>query len=330
MPLDPDDSASWVNIPCPVDLKPIQNELTKAGGLNQFGKPNFIIVWGQEYKTFDLGRKRIHFDEGLIPASIRPSRFACRPEVYEKALKWIEGRERERRDAYLRLDWARYGKYTDVAEFFASSAVFSGDWIRLSDDPSVDAAEAMKLMPDGWRYISGLYKHEYIGQQCFYVLQWLTPREFGSKDDWDSNRYGDEFVPETQATERMVDVTGPFPTNGAYENVALRIGKKHTLRIKHSRLINETVEYDIYRFKEPTIQNTVEPLQELLHIRDRLTHAEKSKEYRDNQRRAKFHEDMETAKSDHSDLMKALVRDAAPVGYGNPTNISANKTKFDN
>lgn len=325
IPLDPNDASTWRNVPCPVDLAPIQRELSVVGGVNEHGFANFRIVWGQEYRTFDLGRMRIHFDEEAVPAIHTPNRFAVPEDVYARAVDWYR-REHERRSAaYLSLDWKEFNRYADLAEYLEQNEL-SDNYKRLPNTEE-DLQRLISLMPPGWMYLNGLHTFEHIGQQCFYVLQWFRAEEFGSKAAWDEVRFGRTYVPETDQVEELVDINGPYPERGQYEHVAIRVSSPRTYEDKHPVIIGQTVTREIQGYKEPTLENTVEPLRELLKIRDRLTDYEKSAQARNRRRFTEFRDRMLEGRVAFKENFQEIFRDAKPVGGGNPTNISANKSK---
>lgn len=326
-PIDPNDPRTWVNIPGPADLRPIQEELTKVGGLNRFGEPNFIIVWGQEYKTWDCGKMRLHFDEDLVDAKHTANRWACRPDVFERAATWLAHEEQRRVEAFMRLDFETANRFPDVSKYLESYEDSSG-YLKLPSNEQ-DLGRLARLMPDGWMYVNGLFDFEHIGQQVYWVLQYFPPETFGSKKAWDDNRFGNQYYPETDREETLLDINGPFPERGMYEMPVIRIGEKRTVEMKHDILIGTTIQREYYSYKEPTIENTVEPLKELLRIRDRLTDAEKDPVMRSAKREKDFLEERPGAFERWRKSFRERFRDAKPVGGGNPTNTSANKAKFD-
>ena len=326
-PINPNDPRTWVNIPSPVDLRPIQEELTRVGGLNRFGKPNFIIVWGQEYMTWDCGKMRIHFDEELIEAKHTPHRWACRPDVYHRAVQWLMGGEKERVEAYMNLDWATLNRFPSVGAYLREYEDPTG-YQKLPSDVE-DLGRMARLMPEGWMYVNDLFDFEHIGQQCYYVLQFYPPESLGTKNSWDEDRFGTQYYPETDREEPLIDINGPFPEQGSYEKPVVRIGERCEIEMRHPTIIGATITREYYAFKEPTIANTVEPLKELLQIRDSLTDAEKDPAQRNAKREKDFLDERPKAMDRWRKAFRERFRDAKPVGGGNPTNISANKAKFD-
>lgn len=325
-PLDPTDPRTWKNIPCPVDLSAIQAELARVGGVNAQGEPNFIIVWGQEYRTWDCGRMRIHFDEEAVPAIHTPNRFAVPPDVYARSLSWLQKQNEKRAAAYMNLDWDAFNKHADIAEYLAENEL-SDNYMRLPDDPT-EMRNLIALMPDGWMYLNGLHTFEHIGQQCFYVLQWFRPAEFGDRKAWDELRFDKAYLPETDQEEALVDINGPYPVIGQYEGVAIRVCETRIYEDKHPVLVGVTIPREIHGFKEPTFDNTVEPLKELLKIRDRLTDSQKDKVGRNRSRFKDFREKRVEGDAEFRKGFREKFDDAKPVGRGEPTNISANKNKI--
>lgn len=325
-PLDPNNPATWVNAPCPVDLRPIQEELTKVGGLNRFGEPNFIIVWAQEYRTFDCGQMRIHFDEQLIPAIQTPTRYAVRPDVFERAVAWLNKQNELRKQAYMNLDWKAFNKLPDIKEYLEANELSEGYMLLPSNDE--DLGRMARMLPDGWMYINGLHKFEHIGEQAFYVLQWFPPEAFkGGREGWDIERFTRAYVPELDNEEEFVDVIGDFPTRGNYELPVIRIANRVKAPMKHEVLVGVNNDYEYSTYKTPTIANVVEPLKELLRRRDELTDAEKDPNKRNEARMKDFVEGMPERRESWGKRFREMFRAAKPVGGGNPTNISSNKTK---
>lgn len=327
-PLDPRNRSTWKNIPSPVDLAPINAALRDAGGVNEFGEANFIIVWAQEYKTWDAGGMRIHFDDENIEAIHTPRRFACRPDVFTRATAWLEKGNARRAEAYMRLDFDGVGHYPNVADYLKTREL-ANDYYELPSDET-DMGRLARLMPDGWMYIHGHWDFEHIGQQAFYVLQYFRPQEFGGRKEWDELRFGEQYCPETDRVEPLVDILGPFPERGQYENVVLRVADLDTYEDPHPVEIGTTITRDILRFKAPTVAYVCDRVREMIKLRDSLTHAQKDSRKRSAKRFKDFHDRLPEMAEKYGDEFSARFRAAKPVGGGNPTNISTNKTKFDN
>jgi hypothetical protein len=327
VPLDPGDKSTWKNIPCPIDLAPIQAELTRLGGLNEHGNPNFIIVWGQEYKTWDSGRMRIHFDDENIDAIHHPNRFACTPEVFARAAKWLEEREAERQQALMNLDFAAWNRHPDVALYLEANEL-KENWLRLPHEEE-DLGRIARLMPDGWMYLNGLHTFEHIGQQCFYVLQYFREKEFNCESDWEDLRYGNGYFPETDKDEDFLDILGPYPAKGQYEHVAFRITTPRVVAEKHSTWIGETVSRTLYGYKEPTVEYVSERLKARLKQREQATSDQVDASKANAKRFRDFRDAMPANREKFQQEFRQKFNDAKPVGLGNPTNISANKSKVD-
>jgi hypothetical protein len=164
---------------------------------------------------------------------------------------------------------AGFNRYPDIGQYLAANEL-SDNFMKLPDDKE-DLNALIRLMPDGWMYIAGLWDFEHIGQQCFYVLQHFRPAEFGSEAEWNELRFGRQYVPETDREESLVDVLGPYPSKGHYELPVVRVCEIETYEDAHPVEIGKTITREICRYKDPTIENTVEPLREMLKIRDRLS-----------------------------------------------------------
>jgi hypothetical protein len=329
VPLDPRDPTTWKNIPCPDDLTGIQAELTRIGGTNKFGEPNFLIVWAQEYRTFDLGKMRIHFDEEAIDAIHTPNRWAVRADVFTRAASWLEQQNQARQRAYMNLDWDSLNDFADVGDYLRGNELPENYFKLPSDEENL--GRLARLLPDGWMYIEGLWDYEHIGQQCYYVLQWYPPEAFGTLNEkaWQELRYDSAYVPETNREEALADVLGPFPGRGGYEGVAVRICDMDVYMDDHPVEIGKKIPRQIYRYKQPTIDYVCERVQELLSIRDTLSDEEKDPIARNKKRFEQFREEQPVKEAAWRSFFRERFNDAKPVGGGNPTNISSNKAKFD-
>jgi hypothetical protein len=327
VPLDPRDPRTWVNIPAPDDTSEIQAELSRIGNLNKFGQPNFIIVWAQEYRTWDLGRMRIHFDDENIPAIHHPVRYAVRPGIYGQAAAWLETENKRRQQAAWNLDFTDYGELPDVGAWLKSNAG-PDDYMLLPHDTD-DLGRIARLLPDGWMYINAPHVFEHIGQHAYYVLQWYPPESFGDTRRWDELRFEKLYCPESDA-EEFVDCLGPFPSEGSYENVVIRIATIDHYEDRHPVEIGRTIRREILRYRQPTVSYVADRLQEMIRLRDTLSDAEKDPVKRSAKRFKDFQDSAPERDMAWRKFFRERFNDAKPVGRGNPTNISSNKTKFDN
>lgn len=315
VPMSLEDKSTHRNVPCPVDLSALQKELTAKGGLippgygEMSGKPMFIIVWGQEHTAYLLGRRRLMFPESKIDARHRTNQYAVRPEVYARALEWLTAEHERRKNAFLTLNFAEFQKFPDVAAYL-EKAESSLDYMKLPAD--AEGARIAAMLPAGWRYVRGLYDYDEIGQQVFFVLQWMPPAFFGNESAWASLRFAQTYFPETDR-EEFIDICGDFPRHGRYEHIALRIGTRH--------------ENDFFNYKEPTYDNVIVPLQALLRITRNMTESQKTAEAQSRaafqRERAKQIAETQRFRED----FRQRYNDAKPVGKGAPTSISANKNK---
>jgi hypothetical protein len=326
-PLDPADPATWINIPCPDDLTKIQAELTRIGGLNRFERPNFIIVWAQEYRTFDLGQNRIHFDEDLIDAIHRPVRWAVRSDVYQRAQSWFQKQAQKRVDDFMNLRWSEFAALPPNVSDYLKNNELAENYFLLPDD-SESLGRIARLIPEGWQYIHGHHKHEHIGQQAYYVLQWYPPESFNEKE-WRELRFDKVYCPETDQDE-YIDINGPFPSEGHYEQVVFRVCTRDVIQVKHPNIIGQTIEREICRYLEPTPDYCADRLREMIQIRDSLTDEQKDPTARSRKRMKHYAEELPTKLAAWRQGFRDRFNDAKPVGGGNPTNISSHKAKFDN
>lgn len=328
VPLGPADPKTWVNTPAPDDLTEIQAELTRVGGVNPHGEPNFKIVWAQEYRTWECGAMRIHFDDENIPAIHHPNRYACRMDVFTRATDWFDKQNKLRQQAYMAMDWKALAAHPDMGEYLRNHEDQSG-WMKLPHDAE-DLGRVARMLPEGWMYVNGHHTFEHIGQQCYYILQWFREQEYNCEKDWNDLRFDKVYYPETDREEPFIDVLGPYPGAGQYEKPIIRIGKVGSFKERHEVWVGDTITREIWRYVQPTFQNTVEPLQELLRIREQATKQDIDPNFRNQQRFKDFQESRPVRKERHRKAFSEKFNDAKPVGKGNPTNISANKTKFDN
>lgn len=226
----------------------------------------------------------------------------------------------------MNLDWKFLGELPDVGKYLEAEEL-SENYTLLPSD-SEDLGRIARLMPEGWMYINGLHEFEHIGEQAFYVLQWYPPEAFkGGRDGWDIDRFVEAYVPEADCVMKYVDVIGEFPTRGSYEKPVIRIANRATAMMKHKKLVGVSNEYEYSTYKEPTIANVIEPLKELLQIRDSLTEAQKDSDRRNEDRSKDFIENMPVRSEEFKKSFRERFRDAMPFGRGRPTNISSNKSK---
>jgi hypothetical protein len=155
--------------------------------------------------------------------------------------------------------------------------------------------------------LCGLYAYQEIGKQSFFVVQWQSPEMLGSKDDWNENRYDYVYLPETDTDENLVDVLGEYPHFGQYSLPVLRIADK--------------ISDKVYRYRQPTVDNVIVPMKQLLQIRERLSDYEKSPEHQQKLRMDKFMADSVRASEIHKEEFAYKFAQAKPVGGGNPTNV---------
>ena len=305
-----------VNNPPPFDVTDIQRELTRIGGVIPPGygentdKPNFIIVWGQSFKTWLNGKMRLMFDDDRIDAKHFPNHFAVTEKVYQRAVQWYLAEEQKRQDALMRCDFQGAQKFPDFAVYLETHES-TLDYFRLPKEANPKTIAGM--IHDGYRYLCGLYSYEEIGRQTFFVLQFQTREMIGTESDWNDNRYGRVYYPETDTDEHLIDILGPYPFHGEYSLPVLRIADK--------------LGDNLYRYREPSKLNVILPMKQLLMIRETLSNAEKSPDAQQKMRVDNFFRKMERTRRTFREDFSYKFAQAKPVGGGNPTNVPTIKVK---
>lgn len=314
--LDYDKPETWVNRPAPADVSAIQHELTRIGGVipagygEMSGQPHFIIVWGQEYKCWLNGKMRLMFDDENIDAQHLPNHFAVTEQVYRRAIHWYLAAEKKRNEALMNCNWENAQKFPDFAEYLRDKES-TLDYFRLPSE--ADPKTIGAIMPDGYRYLCGLWSYQEIGKQAFFVVQWESPEMLGEEKNWNDNRFDFVYLPETDSDENLIDVLGPYPRHGQYSLPILRIADK--------------IADGVYRYRQPTVENVIVPMQQLLHIRGRLSQNEKSPEHQQKLRIEKFRRDFAKTRKNHQKDFSYRFKQAKPVGGGNPTNVPTVEVK---
>lgn len=321
VPLDPRDESTWKNSPAPVDVSDLQRELTKIGGRVPVGygeisgQPILRIVWGQSETMFLGGAERLRFDDQAIPAIIRQKHFIVTDDCFERCIAWVNGCEQKKRDAFMRCDWHGATRLYRIHTYLRQKET-TLNWKLLEGDRSYE--DLARLVPVGWKYLADIPDVVEIGMQAFFVVQWIPPSLLGSERDWSDSRYGWELSLETGRREYQ-DITGPYPKHGAYENVVHFVAEKTRLRVSVD-------EIDYYRYITPTRTNTIEPIIEAINNRENLesTHDLKKASVA----RFKRHKEWQEKKNkDFSVTLKTMIRDAMPVGKGNPVSFLNSKVK---
>lgn len=314
--LDYKNKETWKNSQPPFDVSEIQNELTEIGGVvppgngDNTGKPNFLIVWGQKHKGFLNGKMRLMFDDDRIEAKHFPNHFAVTDAVYARAVEWYLAAEQKRQDALMSCDFQGAQNFPDFADYLELHES-TLDYFRLPEDANPKRIAAM--IPPGYQYLCGLYSYEEIGRQTFFVLQFQTREMLGTESDWNDNRYGYVYHPETDTDENLIDCLGPYPFHGEHSLPVLRIADK--------------LGDNLYRYRQPSRDNIILPMKQLLMIRERLSKQEKSPEYQQKLRVDNFFRRMEQVRRTFREDFKYKFAQAKPVGGGNPTNVPTIKVK---
>jgi hypothetical protein len=292
---------TWINHAAPSINPELQTALTEIGGIipgkyGEFaGRPIFEIKWGQSELMHQSGQMRIRFGDGRIPLQFKKRAFGLPQELAARASVWLQQKEEENRAAYMRADFANASKIHTLTEFLTENAS-SLDFITFA--PETDHKRAASLLPEKYFYVEDIPEMLEIGKQCFFVCQWLPPEFFGSRSDWDGLRYDIEFHPEL-GREIFMDCLGPFPADGFYENVAVQISKPG--------------EYSDFEYIEPTFQNTVEPVLELLRERDSRSNQENDKLFKSKQRLSRLLNQQSAASEEFSKNWRSAWNDAKTV-----------------
>lgn len=124
--------------------------------------------------------------------------------------------------------------------------------------------EAPKVVPEGWTYVQELAELEFIGDQLFYIEQWVPPHLLGeTPESWEAIRYEPWEDPEIGFIERC-DVLGPFPSEGQYRDV-FAIGEPYVYPAFTDE--GEPYEGEYLRFRMPGA-DTLEALREKIFRRE--------------------------------------------------------------
>lgn len=125
-------------------------------------------------------------------------------------------------------------------------------------------AEFPAVIPEGWLAEVELVDLEFIGDQLFYLEQYVPPDRLGeTPESWEVIRYEDWEDPELGLVTHC-DVLGPFPSEGQYREV-FAIGELYVYPAVNDDGEPYTGEY--LRFRMPGA-DTVEALREKLYKRE--------------------------------------------------------------
>lgn len=140
--------------------------------------------------------------------------------------------------------------------FDATGRALSFERKVFSDQP--------KVVPKGWLYELELESVEFIGDQLFYVEQWVPPDLLGdTPQSWETLRYEDWEDPEIGLV-RHCDVLGPFPSEGQYRDV-FAVGEPYVYPTFTES--GEGYEGEYLRFRMPGA-DTLEALREKMFRRE--------------------------------------------------------------
>lgn len=216
--IDPTRPETWRNEPSP-DASDFQAALDDHFGYNDYGQSHMRVVWGQERTHFQRGKERLLYVDTRIPPL----------ETFIHVLKRVVGYE-EQRSVKSRFDGVLDVQTRMVPVWETQS---------LAEEPTV--------IPEGWLYEKNV-QLEWIGEQLFYVEQWMPPHICARGDtpeSWERQRYEDWLDPEIGMV-RGCDIIGPFPSEGRYEAVRI-IGEPYSYPyfmtdIEWSPIFNDFVE----------------------------------------------------------------------------------------
>jgi hypothetical protein len=165
-------------------------------------------------------------------------------------------------------------------------------------------AQFPSVIPEGWLAEVELVELEFIGDQLFYLEQYIPADRLGdTPETWEEKRYEDWEDPEIGFVAHC-DVLGPFPSEGQYRDV-FAIGEPYVYPAFTDD--GEPYEGEYLRFRMPGM-DTVEALQEKLFQREN-TRLPSAKE-RGKQRFADYNQARERQFNRNAEERKAWFRDA--------------------
>lgn len=184
--VNPFERTTWRNYPAPRLDDWMHEELRRIGGVVPYGefkdKSILRFEWGQTEQTFRLGKMRLKYVNSLIPAI-------------------------EKKNCYLWRTTHEFERFDD-----RGNPVYKKEIKRLDLAP--------KVIPAGWILQEDLPDLYWIGQQNFYIAQWIPPDLLGSENVWEKNRFDYWDNPESGKVE-WTDYTGAFPRAGRWQPIAI-------------------------------------------------------------------------------------------------------------
>lgn len=249
MSLDPQKPETWVNNKPAVDTA-LQSELTRVGGVvptgAYAGQPKFKLVFGQTETEFLGGKQRMRFRDARIPRLVRVARYFCSAAVAARLADYAKDKPIIN----------EFGVFDETRESLAK---------RMESEPSF---EYMKLdtitlpekeyrkqkhlptiaAPSNWLFISEIEELISIGRECWYVMRWMAPEDYESRESWERNRFAyDVYIPDVGQEVAVVDFNGPYPENGVYvpfTEIAEYLGD----------------DYRNYKYLKPSFSTAVQPV----------------------------------------------------------------------
>lgn len=313
--LDLKDSSTWRNIPSPVDVSSFQAQLTAIGGLvppgygSASGQPMFKILWAQEARHWENGAERLIWDERNLDLKFELNHYAVDPDVYARAMRWLERQNEKAREMFMRLSFREAYKIPNFTEYLKGH---ESTLNYRTINPEITDPHAIAVnIPPAWRYLRGWSTIHEIGQQCYYVVQWVPPETFGEEKEWNALRFDNMFFPEVDDVA-MVDLLGPWPREGKWDHTVLRIANK--------------VSDEFWNYREPC-SDDLEKIRELIKLGQKMSDRYRSAAERSRERFRSEKERMDRTTAKRKDEFDMRFDEAAPVGKGAPTNISADKAK---
>ena len=132
-----------------------------------------------------------------------------------------------------------------------------------------------RIIPKGWLYEWELESLEFIGDQLFYIEQWVPVHLLGNTpEEWEELRYEDWEDPELGLVKNC-DVLGPFPNEGQYREV-FAIGEPYVYPVYHDAWTGDGEHYyeratgEYLQYREPGA-DTLEALREKWYRREHET-----------------------------------------------------------
>lgn len=300
--LDPKDPTTWVNNAPPVNDS-LQSELTRVGGVVPSGlyagKPRYRLRFGQTETEFLGGKQRMRFRDARIPRLVKVSRYFVSGPVAARLSEYAKDNpiinefgvfDTTRKSLRERIKEEPSFEYTALETL----TIPEKDYRKFAHLPTVAA-------PANWLFLSEIEDLISIGRECWYVMRWMAPADYETRESWEKNRFAyDTYLPDIGREVAVLDYNGPYPENGVYVPFT-----------EIAEYLSE--DYRDYKYLEPNHSNTVQPVIEAVE-EGKLTKEEKAaREYKDFVETAERHMrqiDLDEENWDH------FAKDAAPMFAG--------------